>query len=83
MHATAPRAAASGVAGIPAAFDALIAACLEKDRARRPQTANAVIDALDRLSSRLAWTQADAEEWWSAYRDTRKSTANPAAAEAA
>ena len=79
MHATAPRAAASGVPGIPGALDALIAACLEKDRARRPQTADAVIDALDRLSSRLAWTQADADAWWSAYRESRKAatTATP------
>ena len=38
LHAPAPRASASGVAGIPEALDALIAACLEKDRARRPQT---------------------------------------------
>jgi len=72
MHAPAPRAAASGVAGIPEALDALVAACLEKDRARRPQTAEAVIEALDRLSSRLAWTQPDADAWWSAYRESRK-----------
>ena len=83
MHAPAPRAAASGVAGIPEALDALLAACLEKDRARRPQTAEAVIEALDRLSSRLAWTQPDADAWWSAYRESRKappqaSTAAPA-----
>ena len=43
LAATAPRATASGGAGIPAALDALIAACLEKDRERRPQTADAVI----------------------------------------
>ncbi len=83
MHAPAPRAAASGVGGIPEALDALIAACLEKDRALRPQTADAVIDALDRLSSRLAWTQVDADQWWSAYRESRTSTAKPAPAEAA
>ena len=79
MHAPAPRAAASGVPGIPDALDALIAACLEKDRARRPQTADAVIEAMDRLSSRLAWTQPDADAWWSAYREGRKAatTATP------
>ena len=69
MHAPAPRAAASGVGGIPEALDALIAACLEKDRSRRPQTADAVIDALDRLSSRLAWTQVDADAWWERLSD--------------
>ena len=54
----------SGGAGIPEGLDALIAACLEKDRVRRPQTMSAVIDALDRLASRLAWTQDDAAAWW-------------------
>jgi serine/threonine-protein kinase len=75
MHAPAPRASASGVAGIPEPLDALLAACLEKDRARRPQTAEAVIEALDRLSSRLAWTQLDADAWWSDYRESRKAAA--------
>ena len=69
--------------GVPDALDALIAACLEKDRARRPQTADAVIEALDRLASRLAWTQADADAWWSAYRESGASAAKPAPAEAA
>jgi hypothetical protein len=27
-----------------------------------------VIEALDRLSTRLSWTQRDAEAWWIAYR---------------
>jgi hypothetical protein len=76
MHAPAPRASASAP-GIPDALDALIAACLEKERARRPQTADALIDALDRLSSRLAWTHADADEWWSDYRE-RKAAAETA-----
>jgi serine/threonine-protein kinase len=71
LHAPAPRASASGVAGIPEGLDALIGACLEKDRARRPQTIAAVIDALDRLTNPLAWTQADAEAWWASYRGSR------------
>ena len=53
-------------------LDTLIAACLEKDRVKRPQTMDQVINALDRLSSRLAWTQVDASAWWSAYRANRK-----------
>ncbi len=64
LHTPAPRASASGIAAIPEGLDALIAACLEKDRARRPQAIAAVIDALDRLASRLAWTQNDAADWW-------------------
>jgi hypothetical protein len=46
-------------------------------------TAEAVIDALERLSSRLAWTQPDANAWWSAYRESRKTAAAPTAAQAA
>ena len=49
---------------VPEALDALIAASLEKDRARRPQSADAVIEALDRVASRLSWTPSDASAWW-------------------
>jgi serine/threonine-protein kinase len=66
LHAPAPRVAAR--VDVPDALDALIASCLEKDRARRPQTAQAVVDALDRMASRQAWTQSDAAAWWNDYR---------------
>jgi serine/threonine-protein kinase len=80
LHATAPRVSAAGVQ-VPEPLDALIAACLEKDRARRPKNAEAVVEALDRLASRLAWTQLDAADWWSQYRKRRQ--AAPAGTEAA
>jgi serine/threonine-protein kinase len=67
LHAPAPRVSAS-VPSVPEALDALVAACLEKDRGKRPASAEAVIEALDRLSTRLSWTQRDAEAWWIAYR---------------
>jgi len=50
----------------------LIAACLEKDRLRRPQSMAAVIEALDRLASRLAWTQDDAAAWWDRHDERRR-----------
>jgi hypothetical protein len=31
-----------------------------------------VIEALDRLSTPLAWTQVDAAEWWARYRQQRQ-----------
>ena len=34
----------------------------------------AVVEALDGLSSRLAWTQPDAAAWWASYRLTRNQT---------
>jgi len=80
LHAAAPRASASGIPGIPDGLDELIAACLEKDRAQRPQSVDAVIEALDRLSSRLAWTNADAEASWARYRESRAAEARAAAA---
>ncbi len=30
-----------------------------------------MIEALDRLSTRLAWTQRDAEGWWTAFREAK------------
>ena len=80
LHRPAPRASESEPS-VPEALDALVAACLEKDRARRPQTADAVIEALDRIASRLAWTPADASAWWAAHREQRRIAA--AAVEAA
>jgi len=79
MHTPAPRVSAQGVA-VPDALDALIAACLEKDRAKRPQTAQAFLEALDRLASRLAWTQPDAAAWWATYRTRRKASGSPTVA---
>ena len=70
LHAPAPRVSET-VPTVPEALDALIAACLEKDRSKRPPSAEAVIEALDRLSTRLAWTQRDAEGWWTAYREAK------------
>jgi serine/threonine protein kinase len=71
LHAPAPR-VSDTVPGVPEALDALIADCLEKDRSKRPPSAEAVIEALDRLSTRLAWTQRDAGAWWTAYRETKE-----------
>jgi len=78
LHAPAPRVSAS-IPAVPEALDALIAALLEKDRARRPESADAVIEALDRLSSRLAWTQRDATAWWERYYAERDAAAKATA----
>jgi len=42
-----------------------ILACLEKSRAKRPQTARDLAAMLDRVSA--AWALDDAEEWWSRH----------------
>jgi eukaryotic-like serine/threonine-protein kinase len=84
LHTPAPRVRDAGIA-VPEGLDNLIAACLEKDRNRRPPSAEAMVEALDRLASRLAWTQVDAAKWWSEYRKARRAIVNgaPAAAQAA
>jgi serine/threonine-protein kinase len=71
LHMPAPRVRES-MPAVPDALDALIAACLEKDRVRRPASAQAFIDALDRIASPLAWTQRDATAWWEDYEVRRK-----------
>ncbi|HQR70531.1 MAG TPA: serine/threonine protein kinase [Burkholderiaceae bacterium] len=76
MHTPAPRVRAAGVE-VPQGLDDLVAACLEKDRNRRPASAEAFIETLDRVASRLAWTQLDAAAWWSAYRKSRGTKAEP------
>jgi serine/threonine-protein kinase len=72
LHTPAPRVRDAGIP-VPEGFDNLIAACLEKDRNRRPPNAEAVVEALDRLASRLAWTQVDAAAWWADYRRNHRS----------
>jgi hypothetical protein len=49
---------------IPARLDALIMSCLEKDPARRPQSIDQVMVALDRYRSAEVWDNAAAKAWW-------------------
>jgi serine/threonine protein kinase len=50
--------------GIPAELNALVMSCLEKDPARRPQSADAVAEALAAIPVDRPWTQTRAREWW-------------------
>lgn len=49
---------------VPPALAALIARCLEKDPARRPQTATEMVMLLEELIVQHPWTGADARNWW-------------------
>ena len=53
---------------IPAGLEALILACLAKDPADRPQTADAVRARLDTVGLEQPWTAARARAWWDAHR---------------
>jgi serine/threonine-protein kinase len=49
---------------IPPEMDAVILACLEKDPARRPATADVLWDRLDRVPLQHEWNQRRARSWW-------------------
>jgi serine/threonine protein kinase len=50
---------------VSAELEHAILACLEKARARRPQTARDLAAMLDRVTA--SWSLNDAEEWWSRH----------------
>jgi len=53
---------------LPAALEALVMECLEKDPLRRPPTAEAVSDRLSSVGLVEAWTAERAEQWWARHR---------------
>jgi serine/threonine protein kinase len=49
---------------ISAELESAILLCLEKNRAKRPQTARDVAHLLDRASTARSWTHDEADTWW-------------------
>ncbi|MDH5196994.1 MAG: serine/threonine protein kinase [Gemmatimonadota bacterium] len=55
---------------IPAAFEAVILSCLEKDPARRPQNAAELDAALAACETGTPWTPDRARKWWALHQPT-------------
>ena len=53
---------------VPAALDRLILACLEKDPARRPESAEALGLELAVCVEAGSWTREMAQHWWETHR---------------
>jgi len=49
---------------LPAALEAWVLACLEKDPARRPSSASEAAERLGRCGVGADWTKAQARAWW-------------------
>jgi serine/threonine-protein kinase len=67
---------------LPSRFEQVIMECLEKDPAKRPESAEALAQRLDESLDGPRWTARDAREWWRLVReaDARSRTAAPAGA---
>jgi hypothetical protein len=52
---------------VPEELENAILACLEKSRAKRPQTARDLAQRLARCPAAAEWTLEDAEAWWSRH----------------
>jgi serine/threonine-protein kinase len=59
---------------IPREVDDVILSCLEKDPARRPQSANRLDALLAACGSERPWTPDRAREWWTLHQPTVAAT---------
>lgn len=58
------EAPAPGLAAAPGSLEGVLLSCLEKDPARRPQSALDLAGALATCDAAGAWTEEDARRWW-------------------
>jgi len=68
---------------VPGSLAALLMACLEKDAARRPSSARALLGALDACTDVAPWTEDLARAWWGEQGARILERARGSAAEAA
>jgi predicted Ser/Thr protein kinase len=77
LHVSQPPTAPSQKLGRPvsAELEAALLSCLEKSRAKRPQTARDLATLLQRSPAAGAWSLEDADLWWSQHQRTRVTVA--------
>jgi predicted Ser/Thr protein kinase len=54
-------------AAVPPALENALLACLDKSRAKRPQTARDLSQLISRCPEATAWSVEDADAWWGRY----------------
>jgi serine/threonine-protein kinase len=75
LEVKAPRASAAASQRIPAALDELIAGCLAKDPAARPQRVDDLIEVFAAILREHPWTQQQAVRWWQDFNAAREMAA--------
>jgi serine/threonine protein kinase len=61
---------------IPAALESALLACLEKSRAKRPQTARDLAQLIARCAEASQWSIEDADAWWGRHERGQASVAS-------
>lgn len=62
------------------AFENALLACLEKNRAKRPQTARDLASMLERIPADNSWSLDESESWWGRHDRTKNLPTTPGAA---
>jgi serine/threonine-protein kinase len=75
LEVEAPRASSVAKALVPRALDALIARCLAKDPAARPQRIEELIEVFAAVLGDHPWTHDEAARWWQDYNAAREMAA--------
>ena len=68
----APRVSQNAKQPVPQVLDDLIARCLAKDPAARPQRVDDLIEVFDRILAAQPWTKSQAMRWWNDFKAAKE-----------